>query len=67
MQLDLELLQIDAKIDFLYGDLKEDIYITQLDGFKIARKENIIHSLKKSMYDFRQLRDSGKRSLVKKN
>ena len=39
-QFDFELVQLDVKTEFLHGDLEEEIYMTQSDGFKIARKEN---------------------------
>lgn len=38
---------MDVKMAFLYSDLKEDINMTQLDGFKIVVKENIVSKLKK--------------------
>ena len=39
-QFDLELVQLDVKIVFLYGDVEKEIYMTQLDGFKVVGKEN---------------------------
>ena len=39
-QFDLELIQLDVKIVFLHNDLEEKIYMSQLDGFKVAGKEN---------------------------
>ncbi|KAG8492016.1 hypothetical protein CXB51_015329 [Gossypium anomalum] len=39
-QYDLELVQLDVKTVFLHGNLEEEIYMTQLDGFKVAGKEN---------------------------
>ena len=39
-QFDLELVQLDVKTVFLHGNLKEEIYMTQSDGFKVAGKEN---------------------------
>nr|GEW34230.1 zinc finger, CCHC-type [Tanacetum cinerariifolium] len=36
---DLHLEQLDVKTTFLHGDLDEDIYMTQLEGFQSAGKE----------------------------
>ncbi|KAG8484503.1 hypothetical protein CXB51_023752 [Gossypium anomalum] len=37
-QYDLKLVQLDVKTVFLHGDLEEEIYMTQPDGFKVAGK-----------------------------
>ena len=49
-QLDLELVQMDIKTAFLYGDLDEKIYMTQPDGFKVTEKEKMVCMLEKSLY-----------------
>ena len=48
--LDLELEQLDVKIAFLHGDVKEGIHMDQLEGFKVKRKEHMVCKLKKSLY-----------------
>ena len=53
-QFDMELVQMDVKTAFLHGDLEEEIYITQPDGFKVAGKENWVCKLNKSLYGLKQ-------------
>ena len=52
--MDLELVQIDVKTVFLYGDLDEEIYMNQPDGFKVARKEKMVCKLEKLLYGLKQ-------------
>ena len=59
VEYELNLDQLDVKTTFLHGDLDEEIYMSQLLGFKTAGKENIICKLKKSLYGLKQLPDSG--------
>jgi hypothetical protein len=50
----LELHQIDVKIVFLNGDLQENMYMAQLEGFAIKGKEDMRCRLKKSIYGLKQ-------------
>ena len=52
--LDLEVEQMDVKTAFLHGDLEEEIYMEQPEGFKERGKENFVCKLKKSLYGLKQ-------------
>jgi len=51
---DLELHQMDVKTAFLNGDLFEEVYMVQPDGFAKKGKEHLVCRLKKSIYGLRQ-------------
>ena len=51
---DMELVQMDVKTTFLHGDLHEDIYMQQPEGFVEKGKENLVCKLKKSLYGLKQ-------------
>ena len=46
-QFDMELVQLDVKTAFLHGNLNEEIYMSQPDGFQVNGKENLVCKLKK--------------------
>ena len=52
--MDLEVEQLDVKITFLHGDLEEEIYMQQLEGFVKKGKANLVYRLKKSLYRLKQ-------------
>nr|KYP77046.1 Retrovirus-related Pol polyprotein from transposon TNT 1-94 [Cajanus cajan] len=52
--LDLEVEQMDVKTTFLHGDLEEEIYMKQPDGFLIEGKEDYVCRLRKSLYGLKQ-------------
>ena len=44
----------DVKTTFLHGDLDEDLYMAQLQGFEVKGKENLVYRLKKFLYVLKQ-------------
>ena len=50
----LHLEQLDVKMAFLHGDLEEDLYIIQPEGFTVHRQEYLVYKLRKSLYGLKQ-------------
>ncbi|GKA87770.1 protein kinase-like domain, concanavalin A-like lectin/glucanase domain protein [Tanacetum coccineum] len=46
--------QIDVKTVFLNGNLREEVYVSQPDGFVDKDKPNHVYKLKKSLYGLKQ-------------
>ena len=46
----LHLKQLDMKTTFLHGDLEEDIYMSQPEGFIVQGQKNLVCKLRKSLY-----------------
>eukprot|EP00253_Pinus_taeda_P034205 PITA_34205 len=51
---DLHLEQLDVKTAFLHGDLEEEIYMQQPQGYEVKGKEKLVCRLKKRLYGLKQ-------------
>ena len=48
---DLHLEKLDVKTAFLHGDLEEEIYMQQPQGYEVKGKDNLVWRLKKRLYE----------------
>ena len=46
--------QMDVKIAFLNGEIEEEVYVEQPDGFVVNGKESHVWRLKKALYGLKQ-------------
>lgn len=53
--LNLEVEKMDVKTAFLHGDLEEEIYVKQPDGFLVKGKEDYVCRLRNSLYGLKQV------------
>ena len=51
---DMELVQMDVKTAFLHGDLEEDVYMKQPEGFEQPGQEELVCKLSKALYGLKQ-------------
>ena len=52
--MDLKVEQLEVNTAILHGDLEEEIYTHQLEGFVKKCKENLVCRLRKSLYGLKQ-------------
>ncbi|KAE8694358.1 hypothetical protein F3Y22_tig00110783pilonHSYRG00068 [Hibiscus syriacus] len=53
--LNLHLEKLEVKTAFLHGNLEEEIYVLQPEGFEENKKKNLVYRLNKSLYGLKQV------------
>ena len=51
---DFDLLQMDVKMTFLNGNLEEDFYMKQPEGFSSSEGEHLVCKLNEAIYGLKQ-------------
>jgi hypothetical protein len=50
----IKVYQMDIKSDFMNGELEEEVYIEQTEGFQLLEKVDYVCKLKKTLYGLKQ-------------
>ena len=50
----IKVYQMDIKSTFMNGELEEEVYIEQLEGFHLLESTNYVCKLKKALYGLKQ-------------
>jgi hypothetical protein len=50
----IKVYQMDVKLAFLNGELEEEVYIENPEGFQLSEKENYVCRMKKALYGLKQ-------------
>ena len=59
-----EVHHLDVKPMFLNGELEEEVYVTQLEGFKVPNQKQKVYRLSKALYGWRKLHELGLFDLI---
>ena len=51
---EIKVYQMDIKSSFLNGELEEEVYIKQLEGFQLSEKKEYVCRLKRDLYGLKQ-------------
>lgn len=49
-----EIHHLDVKTAFLHGELREEVFVVQPEGFEVAGKEDKVYKLRKALYGLKQ-------------
>ena len=47
--------QMDVKSAFLNGELEEEVYIEQLEGFPLTKEKDMVCGLKKALFGLKKI------------